>query len=305
MTFVLASNNAKKLTELREILSGLGLEVVSQQQAGLSLEVEETGRRSRENAYLKAKGACDALGLPAIADDSGLEVAALGGAPGVRSARYGAVDGVELSSAERNALLLRNTAKAEDRRARFVSAIACVFPDGTVIRARGEVQASCCGRREATAASDTIPSFISPSWGKAWLSSRPERRTPSRTGAERCGNSGKNSSRWASARIRRLQMLNSRQRAQLRGLGNGLDTILQIGKGGITENVVRQLDDALTARELVKCRVLETSLLTAREACEELCAAVRAEPVQVIGTRFILYRPGRTLPPEKRIRLVK
>ena len=100
-------------------------------------------------------------------------------------------------------------------------------------------------------------------------------------------------------------MLNSRQRAQLRGLGNGLETIFQIGKSGITENLVAQVDGALTARELIKGRVLETSPLTAREACEELCRAVRAEPVQVIGTRFILYRPGRTLPPEKRIRLVR
>ncbi|MBR2831539.1 MAG: YhbY family RNA-binding protein [Oscillospiraceae bacterium] len=100
-------------------------------------------------------------------------------------------------------------------------------------------------------------------------------------------------------------MLNSRQRAQLRAMGNGLETILQIGKGGVTENVTAQADTALTARELIKCRVLETSPLTAREACDTLCAAVRAEPVQVIGTRFILYRPSRSLPPEKRIRLVK
>ena len=98
-------------------------------------------------------------------------------------------------------------------------------------------------------------------------------------------------------------MLNSRQRAQLRGLANTADTILIIGKGGITENVAAQTDSALTARELVKGRVLENSMLTAREACEELCSACSAEPVQVIGSKFVIYRENKKL--EKRIVLVK
>ena len=100
-------------------------------------------------------------------------------------------------------------------------------------------------------------------------------------------------------------MLNSRQRAQLRSIGTGLDTILQIGKGGITENVVAQADSALTAREIIKGRVLEASMLTAREACDELCGLVRAEPVQVIGTKFVIYRENHSIPKEKRIKLVK
>ena len=100
-------------------------------------------------------------------------------------------------------------------------------------------------------------------------------------------------------------MINSRQRAQLRGLANGIDTILHVGKDGVTENVVRQCSDALEARELIKGKVLENSLLTAREVCDELCAACRAEPVQVIGSKFVLYRESRTLDREKRIRLVK
>ena len=100
-------------------------------------------------------------------------------------------------------------------------------------------------------------------------------------------------------------MINSRQRAQLRGLANGIDTILHIGKDGVTENVVRQCSDALEARELIKGKVLENSLLTAREVCDELCAACRAEPVQVIGSKFVLYRESRTMDREKRIRLVK
>lgn len=100
-------------------------------------------------------------------------------------------------------------------------------------------------------------------------------------------------------------MINSRQRAQLRGLANGIDTILHVGKDGVTENVVRQCSDALEARELIKGKVLENSLLTAREVCDELCAACRAEPVQVIGSKFVLYRESRTMDREKRIRLVK
>ena len=85
-------------------------------------------------------------------------------------------------------------------------------------------------------------------------------------------------------------MLTSKQRAQLRALANGIDTIVQVGKDGMTENLVKQADEALEAREIIKCRVLENSMLTAREACEELRKLTRSEPVQVIGTKFVLYR---------------
>lgn len=98
--------------------------------------------------------------------------------------------------------------------------------------------------------------------------------------------------------------LTSKQRAQLRGLANTMDTILQVGKDGLTENLVKQVDDALEARELIKCRVLENSMLTAREACQELCVLTRSEPVQVIGTKFVLYRRSHTVPADKRIELV-
>ena len=97
-------------------------------------------------------------------------------------------------------------------------------------------------------------------------------------------------------------MLNSRQRAQLRGLANSLDTIFQIGKGGVTENTVKQVDDALDARELIKLRVLETSPVSAREAADEIAEKTHSDVVQVIGTRFVLYRESRD---NKQIRLVK
>ena len=84
--------------------------------------------------------------------------------------------------------------------------------------------------------------------------------------------------------------LTSKQRAQLRGLANNIDTILIVGKDGIGDNLVKQANDALEARELIKGRVLENSLLTAREAAEELAVAARCEVVQVIGSKFVLYR---------------
>jgi len=85
-------------------------------------------------------------------------------------------------------------------------------------------------------------------------------------------------------------MLTSKQRAQLRGMAATEDTILHIGKDGITANVITEMQNALKARELVKGRVLDNSMLTAREACDALSAACRAEQVQVIGSKFVLYK---------------
>ena len=84
--------------------------------------------------------------------------------------------------------------------------------------------------------------------------------------------------------------LTSKQRAQLRGIANSLDTIVHIGKDGINSNLVKQANDALEAREIIKCKVLESSMLTAREACGELARLTRSEEVQVIGATCVLYR---------------
>lgn len=97
-------------------------------------------------------------------------------------------------------------------------------------------------------------------------------------------------------------MLNSRQRAQLRGMANDFETILQVGKMGISENTVKQVDDALEARELIKMSVLETCPVTSREAADELAKKTRADVVQVIGRKFILYRESKD---NKTIKLVK
>ena len=97
-------------------------------------------------------------------------------------------------------------------------------------------------------------------------------------------------------------MLNSRQRAQLRGIANTYETIFQVGKSGICDQLIKQVDEALEARELIMLRVLETSPLTAREAADKIADGVGADVVQVIGYRFILYRESKN---NKTIKLVK
>ena len=134
MKFVLASQNKHKLVEMQSILSAHGVEVVLESDIGLHVDVEETGETFAENAMLKARAVMEASGLPAIADDSGVCVDALNGAPGVYSARYG---GPELDDAGRYRLLLENMRGAGSRAAHFTSAIACVFPNGDAIEAEG------------------------------------------------------------------------------------------------------------------------------------------------------------------------
>ena len=100
--------------------------------------------------------------------------------------------------------------------------------------------------------------------------------------------------------------LTSKQRAQLRGLANDIDTIVLVGKDGIGDNLVKLVNDALEARELIKGKVLENNIeYDARLAAQELAKATRSEVVQVIGTKFVLYRESHSKPKEKRIQLVK
>ena len=99
--------------------------------------------------------------------------------------------------------------------------------------------------------------------------------------------------------------LTSKQRAQLRGLANSINTIVHIGKDGLGENLIKQANDALEARELIKCRVLENSEYTAREGAEALAKATRSEVVQVIGTKFVLYRPSHKKDKKDKIVLVE
>ena len=135
MKLVLASKNEKKLKEMNDILSGLGVEVCLQSDVGVDVDVEETGSTFEENSLLKAKAVMEASGLPAVADDSGLCVDALNGAPGVWSARYG---GEGLDDMGRCRLLLSSMPRGAARTAKFVSVITCCFPNGDVLTARGE-----------------------------------------------------------------------------------------------------------------------------------------------------------------------
>lgn len=140
MEFILASNNAKKIIELRDILSDMGISVKSQKEVGCFVQAEETGTTFEENSFIKAEAVARETGLPAVADDSGLVVDALGGQPGVYSARYGGDACAD--DVERYQLLLKNMENQEQRSARFVSCVACVFPNGDVVRARGECEGS-------------------------------------------------------------------------------------------------------------------------------------------------------------------
>lgn len=141
MLICAASNNAGKLKELRRILERMGHEVKSLRELGITLDPEETGNTFAENARIKAEAFCQASGLPTVADDSGLCVDALDGAPGVYSARYCGHHG---DDAANNAKLLREMADvpAESRTARFVSAVCFLLPDGRELLVEGECPGS-------------------------------------------------------------------------------------------------------------------------------------------------------------------
>ena len=136
MKIIAATKNKNKLREFGEILKGF--EIISQEEAGIDIDVEETGTTFEENSLLKAQAIYEKSGIPAIADDSGLCVDALGGEPGVYSARYG---GEGLDDEDRVELLLKNMKDIPDekRTARFVCAITMVSDDG-IITARGECE---------------------------------------------------------------------------------------------------------------------------------------------------------------------
>lgn len=138
--FLIATHNMKKRDELYRILSPLGIDVKTADQLGVEItDVEETGETFYENALLKAQSGCRESGMPCVADDSGLAVDYLVGAPGVYSARFAGVHGDD----ERNnnkLLKLLTDVPTEERTARYVAVVCCVFPNGDVISARGECE---------------------------------------------------------------------------------------------------------------------------------------------------------------------
>lgn len=163
--FVLATHNPGKLAEMKEILSQLGVEVISPAEAGVEVDVEETGTTFAENAMLKAKAVCAAAGLPAIADDSGLCVDALNGGPGVYSARYG---GEHLDDRKRRLLLLRNLRGQTSRVAHFQCAVACVFPNGDTLTAEGRCDGAIAFAPLGDGGFGYDPVFLIPEKGKTF-----------------------------------------------------------------------------------------------------------------------------------------
>ncbi|MGN1061589.1 MAG: XTP/dITP diphosphatase [Candidatus Scatosoma sp.] len=130
---IVATGNSHKLKEIREIFPAT--EVISAAEAGFTQDVEETGQTFEENALIKARAAAEALNLPALADDSGLCVDALGGAPGIYSARYAGGHGDEKANRKK---LLKELSGVKQRSARFCCVIALCFPDGKTVTAAGE-----------------------------------------------------------------------------------------------------------------------------------------------------------------------
>ena len=173
MKLVLASKNAHKLTEMRDILSQLGVEVVLESDVGVDVDVEETGETFEENAFLKARAVMEASGLPAIADDSGLCVDAMNGGPGVYSARFG---GEGLTDPERYRLLLDMMRGQLDRRCRFVSCICCCFPGGDTLTARGECEGTLAYAPKGPDGFGYDPVFFVPGMKKTFAEMSPEEK---------------------------------------------------------------------------------------------------------------------------------
>lgn len=176
MKVVLASNNAHKLEELRVILSAYGAEVVPQREIGVCIEPEENGDTFEENSFIKAQAVMKACGLPTIADDSGLMVDALGGAPGVHSARYG---GTECKDDDaRMDLLLKNMEEVPDeqRTAKFVSVITMLTPDGEKIVARGECPGMILREKHGTGGFGYDPVFYVAEAGCTFGELKPEEK---------------------------------------------------------------------------------------------------------------------------------
>ena len=172
-TYVIATNNAHKLHEIRDILENDRRRFVSMKEAGIATDPEENGTTFEENALIKARAACKASGLPALADDSGLEVDALNGEPGIRSARY-----CEGSDADRVVYLLKKMENipTENRGAQFVSAIACVYPDGTEFAVRGICRGVILTENRGEGGFGYDPVFFVPEEGETFASMPQERK---------------------------------------------------------------------------------------------------------------------------------
>lgn len=169
---LIASNNQKKLKEIKEILSGFFLPV-SLSEKGIVSEPEETGTTFEENALIKARAAALLSGFPSLADDSGLSVEALCGAPGVYSARYA---GEPTDDEKNNRLLLENMKGKTDRRAKFVSSVVLVLSSGQVLSAHGECEGIILEEGRGKNGFGYDPLFYLPEFGKTMAELSPEEK---------------------------------------------------------------------------------------------------------------------------------
>ena len=171
MKWIIATNNKGKVREFKKILPPLGIEALSLAEAGVTLNVDENGSSFEENALLKARACCALTGCPSVADDSGLSVDALGGAPGIYSARYAP------SEKECNIRLLnemKDVPDGEDRHAFYVCAIACVLPDGREFTVRGEFHGRIAFDEKGENGFGYDPLFYLPDYGVTCAQLDPE-----------------------------------------------------------------------------------------------------------------------------------
>lgn len=285
MKMILASNNPEKLREVREILTPYGISVISQSEAGIKIEVEETGTTFAENSELKAKAVYDLTHMPVIADDSGIAVDALNGEPGIYSARYG---GKGLDDVDRCHLLLKNMEGVpdEDRTARFVCVITYFDENGTSHQFDGKIEGKIGYEMIGSNGFGYDPLFMV---GDRSLAEYTE---DEKNSVSHRGNALRKLEAYLkeTQKPKRVSKLNSRQRSYLKAYAANIEPSFQIGKGGISDAQVKSIDDYLTAHEIIKIKCLENSLYTAREAAEELADRTNSEVVITIGSKAVLYR---------------
>lgn len=258
--------------------------VLSLDDIGFKGEIEETGDTFRENALIKAAVPAE-MGYIGIADDSGLAVDALNGAPGVYSARYAGEPSNDEKNNQKLLTELENV-KDKERTARYVCTIACVFPDGRRFTVDGDCKGLILREYRGENGFGYDPLFYYPPFDKTFA----EASASDKNKVSHRANAITAFSHKLETYLRPVPQLSGKERAHLRSLSNDLQPIFQIGKGGISGETCYQLDRALEARELIKISVLENCAYAAKEAAEEVARATGAAVVSVVGRRFVLYR---------------
>ena len=291
MKIVLASRNRKKIAEMHTLLHELGgvfanVEILSLDDIGYEGDIQEDGTTFAENALIKASVPAS-YGFIGIADDSGLAVDALGGAPGVYSARYAGEPCNDENNNKKLLSELENTPDKE-RTGRYVCAIACVFPDGRSFTVEGYCKGLLLREYRGEGGFGYDPLFLYPEYNKTFAEIPLSQKNKVSHRARAIAAFAKEFSKYILPSVE----LTSKARAYLRSLSHSMQPIFQIGKGGITEEICRVIGNALEARELIKVNTLETAPFSPRETAEAIAFATGATVVSVMGRRFVLYRPS-------------